>query len=136
LPHDGYCGWQFRRLLENGEAVQLEAGVPFDPIIDIASAIKHVIRQAMIFEYRVGKGRLMVCSFKFGKDDPAAVWLKERLISYASSEKFNPELSLTVEQLRAVINAPLVSGAKSNSNRARNPNDLSGKVRAGVFAQP
>ena len=24
LPHDGYCGWQFRRLMEGGAAVQLE----------------------------------------------------------------------------------------------------------------
>jgi hypothetical protein len=136
LPHDGYCGWQFRRLLEGGAAVQLEAGVPFDPVIDIASAVKHVIRQAMVFEYRIGKGRLMVCSFSFGKNDPAAVWLRDRLVSYVSGDRFKPSQSLTVEQLRAVINAPLVSGAKRNANRARNPNDTSGLVRAGRFAQP
>jgi hypothetical protein len=136
LPHDGYCGWQFRRLMEGGAAVQLEAGVPFDPVVDIASAIKHPIRQAMVFEYQVGKGKLLVCSFKFGKDDPAAAWLKDRLVAYASGENFNPGQSLTVEQLRAVINAPLVSGAVRNANRARNPNDTSGLVRAGAFAQP
>ena len=135
LPHDGYCGWQFRRLMEGGAAVQLEAGVPFDPVIDIASAVKNPIRQAMVFEYRVGKGRLLVCSFRFGKGDPAAAWLKDRLVAYASGEKFEPAQGMTVEQLRAVINAPLVSGAK-NSNRARNPNDTSGLVRAGAFAQP
>ena len=135
MPHDGYCGWQFRRLMQDGAAVQLETDVPFDPVIDIASAIKNVIRQAMMFEYRVGKGRLMVCSFKFGEEDPAAVWLKDRLISYVSSDKFNPSHEISVEQLKAVINAPLSSGAK-NSNRARNPNDPSGAVRAGAFARP
>lgn len=136
MPHDGYCGWQFRRLMEGGTAVQLEAGVPFDPVIDIASAVKHPIRQAMVFEYQVGKGKLLVCSFKFGKDDPAAAWLQDRLVAYAAGEKFNPAQSITVEQLRAVINAPLVSGAIRNANRARNPNDTSGLVRAGAFAQP
>jgi hypothetical protein len=135
LPHDGYCGWQFRRLMEGAAAVQLETDVPFDPVIDIASAVKCPIRQALVFEYRVGKGRLMVCSLKFGKDDPAAVWLKDRLVAYVSSDGFAPEKSISVDQLRALAAAPLTTGAK-NSNRARNPNDPSGLIRAGRFAQP
>ena len=135
MPHDGFCGWQFRRLMEGGRAVQLEAGVPFDPIIDIASSVKFPIRQAGMFEYRVGKGRLLVCSFAFGKNDPAAAWLRERLVKYASGERFNPPQELTAEQLHAVISAPLLSGAK-NQNRARNPGDPSSNVRAGAFAQP
>ena len=72
FPHDGFCGWQFRRLMEGGRAVQLEAGVPFDPVIDVASSVKFPIRQAALFEYRVGDGRLLVCSFAFADGDPAA----------------------------------------------------------------
>ena len=135
LPHEGFCGWQFRRLMEGGRAVQLEAGVPFDPIIDIASAVKYPIRQAGLFEYRVGAGKLLVCSFRFGDSDPAAAWLKARLVAYAAGPSFNPAQSLTPEQLHAVINAPLISGAR-NQNRARNPGDPSSDVRAGAFAQP
>ena len=135
LPHEGYCGWQFRRLMEGGRAVQLEAGVPFDPISDIASSVKFPIRQAGLFEYRVGEGRLLVCSFAFGEKDPAAAWLRARLIDYTASEAFNPAQSLTPEQLHAVISAPLLSGAQ-NQNRARNPGDPSSGVRAGAFAQP
>ena len=135
LPHDGYCGWQFRRLMEGGRAVQLEAGVPFDPIIDIASSVKFPIRQAGLFEYRIGEGRLLVCSFAFGANDPAAAWLRARLMDYAASDAFNPAQSLTPEQLHAVISAPLLSGAQ-NQNRARNPGDPSSDVRAGALAQP
>ena len=135
LPHDGYCGWQFRRLMEGGRAVQLEEGVPFDPIVDVASSVKYVIRQAMLFEYRVGQGRLLVCSFRFQEGDPAAAWLRRRLLEYAASEAFAPELKLTADQLRALFNAPLRSG-RENANRARNPNDPASRVREGVFAQP
>ncbi len=135
MPHDGFCGWQFRRLMEGGAAVQLEAGVPFDPVIDIASAVKFPIRQAGLFEYRVGPGRLMVCSFRFRDDDPAAAWLRSRLVEHVSGPSFEPALSLTPEQLHAVISAPKLTGAK-NSNRARNPNDPSSAVRAGTNAQP
>ena len=135
MPHEGFCGWQFRRLMEGGRAVQLEAGVPFDPIIDIASSVKMPIRQGMMFEYRVGKGRLLVCSFAFRADDPAAAWLRSRLVDYASGEAFDPPQSISSVQLHAVVNAPLLSGAQ-NKNRARNPNDPSSDVRAGKFAQP
>ena len=135
LPHEGYCGWQFRRLMEGGRAIQLEADVPFDPIIDIASAVKCVIRQAGLFEYRIGKGRLLVCSFRFDAGDPAAAWLKARLADYAASPAFAPTQELTPAQLQAVIAAPLLSGAK-NSNQARNPNDPSSDVRAGALARP
>lgn len=135
LPHEGFCGWQFRRLMEGGAAVQLEAGVPFDPIVDIASAVKYPIRQAGLFEYRIGEGRLLVCGFKFSDADPAAAWLRRRLMDYAASAAFAPVQRLTPEQLQAVIDAPLLSGAK-NQNRARNPGDPSSDVRAGKFAQP
>ena len=135
MPHEGFCGWQFRRLMEGGRTVQLEAGIPFDPIIDVASAVKFVIRQASLFEYRVGEGRLLVCSFRFDASDPAAEWLKRRLVEYAESDAFNPSLSISLEQLRQVIDAPLLSGA-ANQNRARNPNDPSSDVRAGKFARP
>ena len=135
MPHDGFCGWQFRRLMEGGRAVQLEAGVPFDPIVDVASAVKFVIRQSMLFEYSVGRGRLLVCSFRFHDGDPAAQWLRGRLVEYASSGAFEPQIGLSAGQLCAVMDAPLLSGAK-NTNRARNPNDPSSDVRAGRFAQP
>ena len=122
MPHEGFCGWQFRRLMQNGAAVQLEAGVPFDPIIEVASSDKYLIRQAMLFEYKVGEGQLLVCSFAFNTNDPAATWLKARLETYAASDAFNPKQSLTPDQLRAVIDAPLFS-AEGNKNVALNPDD-------------
>ena len=135
FPHEGFCGWQFRRLMEGGRAVQLEADVPFDSIIDIASSVKFPIRQAGLFEYRVGEGRLLVCSFAFHADDPAAAWMRAQLVDYAAGEAFNPPQSLTPAQLHAVIAAPLLSGAR-NGNVARNPGDPSSGVRAGDLAQP
>ena len=121
--------------MEGGRSVQLEAGVPFDPIIDIASAVKRVIRQAAMFEYRIGDGRLLVCSFNFRETDPAAAWLKARLADYAASDEFNPAERLSPAELHAVISAPLLSGT-ANANEARNPGDPSSDVRAGSVAQP
>ena len=122
LPHDGYCGWQFCRLFENAAAVQLEGGAPFDPVIDIASAVKFPIRQSALFEYRVGAGSLLVCSFAFHDDDPAAAWLRSHLIRYASSDRFAPTVQITAGQLTNIIEAPKLC-AEENTNFARNAND-------------
>jgi hypothetical protein len=136
LPHEGYCGWQFRWLMEGGKAVQLEAGVPFDPIVEVVSSDKFPIRQAALAEYRVERGMLLVCTFRFRNEDPAAAWLKGRLTEYAASKVFSPALSLTANQLRAVVDAPLLTGNEHNRNRANNINDPSGLVRAGSKAEP
>lgn len=130
FPHEGYCGWQFRRLMEGGRAVQLEAGVPFDPVIDVASSVKCVIRQSMLFEYRIGEGRLLCCPMNFGDGDPAAEWLRTRLAEYVASDEFRPKASLTPEQLVAVVSAPLVC-AEENSNEARNANDPASVIEEG-----
>lgn len=122
FPHEGFCGWQFRRLMEGAYAVQLEADVPFDPIIDIASSDKFAIRQALLFEYKVGEGRLLVCPLNFPGDDPAAAWLKARLEAYAASDAFAPEQTLATAQLASVIDAPLLDGGR-NTNNAFNAND-------------
>ncbi len=135
LPHDGFCSWPFRRLVEGAAPVQIESGAPFDPIIDVASSVKCVIRQALLFEYRVGDGRLLVCTFRFAPDDPAAAWVRQRLVDYAASDEFRPEHGLTEPELRALVHAPFIDAGR-DTNRARNENDPSSAVRADALAQP
>ena len=83
----------------------------------------------------MGMNNYNLCSFAFQAEDPAAAWLRRRLVEYAASREFRPRQSLTQGQLSAVIQAPLVSG-EADGNLARNPNDPSSTVRAGDWAQP
>ena len=136
FPHAGFCDWRFRRLMDGARVVQLEADVPFAPIVDVASAVKCPIRQAAMFEYRVGEGRLLVCSFCFRKTDPAAAYLRSGILDYASSDGFEPKTSISVEALASLIDHPVIE-ASGNPNRAANPGDPSGYVRAlGDHVQP
>ncbi len=123
MPHEGYCGWQFGSMLEGGSAVILENdNIPFAPIVDMASPHKNVIRQAAVFEYRAGNGRLLVCSFALRDNDPAAVWLKREIIRYAASDRFDPTISVTKEELLELLHPNVVMGT-GNTNLAVNPND-------------
>ena len=123
LPHEGFCGWQFGELLEKGRAVCFESDkVPFDPIIEVVSTHKYIIRQAAMFEFRVGKGRLLVCGLSFKDKDPAAKWLRNSMISYMRSDAFCPKHTISVKQLRALADGKVKKTA-ANTNLAFNVND-------------
>ena len=122
MPNDGWCSWPFVGLIQMARAVQIEADVPFDPVVDAASQARCPIRQAFVFEYKVGPGRLLVCSFNLSGRDVVTRWMLKRLYDYSASDVFAPEHALSEAQLAAVIDAPLVV-TKPNANFANNPND-------------
>jgi hypothetical protein len=123
LPHEGFCSWQFESLMEDARAVILESDtVPFDPIIEVVSSHKNVIRQAALVEYKVLNGRLIVCGFHFRDSDVAARWLKKQIVNYALSEKFAPKQKIDREGLASLIHGRVVKGTE-NTNFAFNPND-------------
>ena len=123
MTHDGFCGWQFGDLMEKGNAICFECeDVPFNPIVEVVSTHKFAIKQAALFEFEALNGKLMVCSFNFKDTDPAAKWLKNRLVSYMNSDKFDPADYIDAKQLDALINSKVIKVA-GNNNMAFNPND-------------
>ena len=128
FPHDGFCAWQFRNMLEDGNAIVLDdLKHPHTPIIDIATSYKNAHREAMLFEYRVGKGKLLVCGLKMNENDAGAAWLREKLIAYAMSENFAPTAELTMQELHMLCSLKTpYSGI--NVNEAQNQNDITMKV--------
>jgi len=124
FPHDGYCGWQFAQMLSGSCSVVLDGMEGrHRPIIDIASSYKNAHREAMLFEYYAGKGKLLVCTLHLPEDDPGARWLKEKMVSYAAGDQFHPQESITKAQFDCLCQAenPL---SEENSNQAMNKNDI------------
>ena len=123
LPHEDFCSWQFRTLLEGAYPVAFVGEeVPFDPIIEVVSTHKNVIRQAALFELSVCSGRLIVCGFNFDESDPCALWLKSEIIKYAKSDAFNPKNKVGEREIRALMSGEIDNG-ETNTNVAVNPND-------------
>jgi len=124
FPHEGYCGRQFEHMLNHSKTASLDiTDLPHRPIIDIATTYKNARREAVLFEYRVGNGRLLVCTLNLAEDDPAAQWLKNRIISYALSEKFEPAQALSNGQFTDLCKASSI-GVDKNANEAMNKNDI------------
>ena len=124
FPHEGYCGRQFEHMLNESCSVVMDIGdTPHRPIIDIATSYKNVHREAMLFEYCVGKGKLLVCTLHLSEEEPAACWLKTKILSYALSDKFQPkEVLIEAQFIRLCETEPVVSS--KNSNLAMNKNDI------------
>lgn len=124
FPHSGYCGRQFEHMLNGSYSAHLDLpDIPHEPVIDIASSYKNAIREGMLFSYRVGMGKLLVCTLNMQERDPAARWLKNRILSYAAGREFSPEIALTNEQLAVLCKVQKVK-KEENSNQAMNKNDI------------
>ena len=123
IPNDGYCGWQFRNMLDSRAALLDIRRIPHRPIVDIASSYKNAHREAMLFEYGVGEGKLLVCTLNLDNSDPGALWLSERIKEYAMSDAFDPRDTITAAELYDLCSAESVKDGK-NENAAQNKNDI------------
>lgn len=106
FPHQGFCDWQFYSMMQGGEAVVFEEPeIPFVPIAEIVSGYKLIRKQASLFEWQVGEGLLVVCTFRMNESDPAAVYLREQILRYAASETAPAGEKVSPETLRRLIRA-------------------------------
>jgi len=100
FPHEHFCDWQFYSMLEGSSAVVFnDLNVEFDPIVEIVSSFKLIKKQAAVFELRVGRGALLVCSLNLQMNDPAAVFLLDSMLGYVSSERFCPRIRISARQI-------------------------------------
>ncbi len=104
LPHAGFCDWQFYYMLEGGSSVVFnDLGLPFDPIIEVVSSYKTIVKQAALFELKVGAGRLLVCSLNITPGDAASEHLLQTMIRYAQSEAFDPTVQADKTHIEAIL---------------------------------
>lgn len=107
FPTDGCAGWQFEQLAEGAPSILLE-GVPhgFRPIIQPVPDFHYNSMLAHVFETRVGRGRLLVCTYDIETDlehRPAARQLRRSLLDYAASDAFAPRDEIDQAVLERIL---------------------------------
>lgn len=112
IPNEGWGDWQFYPLIEGAPNILFAKmkGVPFAPILESVGYFEN--QQAMIFEFKVGKGRLFVASCKLLRQNPVCVTLMDSILEYISGADFKPEHSLPIEYLKG-LQAPPETSAKN-----------------------
>ncbi len=104
FPTDMHTDWQWWELLDKSRVIDL-SGMPreLEPIVRVIDDWNTNRPLGAVFETRVGKGRLMVCTLDIQKDlenRPAAAALRQSLIAYMKGGQFNPETEISREALR------------------------------------
>jgi Glycosyl hydrolases family 2, sugar binding domain len=102
FPTDGFSNWQWWYPIKHAAPMILDDCPPdLHPIVQVIDDWFTNRKLALVFEARVGRGRVLVTSVDLeGPDlDPVRRQLRSSLFRYAASPSFNPVSRLTVGQL-------------------------------------
>lgn len=98
FPTDSHTNWQWWSITKNARPFILDA-TPADyrPIVQVIDNIDRNHKLGMIFEFRVGNGRLLVCMADLPNmlHRPEARQLYRSILGYVSSSAFKPQTSLS-----------------------------------------
>jgi hypothetical protein len=119
FPTEAWSNWQWWYLVHNAQAMVLDP-LPHSlrPLVRMIDDWVTNRRLALLFEARVGSGRLLVSSLALdaaqhgeavsAADNLPARQFRYSLEQYAASERFQPEATLTAAQLRSLLRPPSV----------------------------
>jgi beta-galactosidase/beta-glucuronidase len=108
MPSEGWGDLQFYDLVQGGKAILLDrTRVTGESIVRMIDTPQRLTRKALLFETKVGPGRLLVSGFNFSAavpaGDPAAAYCLDELIRYTMSDEFQPGVSVAPEDLRPAL---------------------------------
>lgn len=108
FPTEAWSNWQWWYPIAHAAPMILDPLPPgLRPIVQVIDDWFTNRRLALVFEARVGRGRLLVTSIDLWGPglDPVRRQLRSSLVAYAGSASFQPSVALTAEQVEGLVNA-------------------------------
>ena len=107
FPTENYFDWQWTELVRGTRAINLDR-LPkeLQPIVQPIDDWNRNYKLGLIFEARVGRGKLLVSSIDLENSIDwrlSARQLRRSILDYMASEKFNPKVSITAQNFRNVL---------------------------------
>ena len=107
FPTDTHGNWQWWELMERAPVFILDDTPPgFRPGIQVIDDLHRNHKLGALFETRVGKGSLLVCSFDLDSglaDRPVAAQLRRSVLAYMNSSRFQPPVELDLKLLQRLL---------------------------------
>jgi Glycosyl hydrolases family 2, sugar binding domain/Glycosyl hydrolases family 2 len=107
FPTEFYSNWQWYELIQNSRTMILDSTpATFRPVIQVIDTFERNGKLGNLFEARVGKGRLLVCTMDLpglAEKQPAAKQLARSLYAYLGSSTFNPTGELAAPLLERMF---------------------------------
>jgi hypothetical protein len=107
FPTDGHSDWQWWYIVTRAASMILD-GLPRElrPSVQVVDDWFTSRKLALVFEAKVGKGRLLVSSIDLDGDlsgNPVALQMRRSLLRYAASDRFRPAVEVPVDTLRSLF---------------------------------
>jgi len=122
FPTEYHTNWQWWHLIENSRSVVLPLayttprvfeGIPSDyrPIVQVIDNVYRNQKLGLVFEFRVGRGKLLVCAIDLPKlrNRPEAAQLLHSLLAYVSSPQFRPVTEMDSMGLKRILGIDIIS---------------------------
>lgn len=107
FPTERHSDWQWWDICKHSTVMELDRiGADLRPMICMMDNFFKNRNLALLFEARVGKGRLLVCSVDLKEnleERPVSRQLRYSLLKYMESRAFDPESKLSEEQLHCLF---------------------------------
>ncbi|MDX8339370.1 glycoside hydrolase family 2 TIM barrel-domain containing protein [Draconibacterium sp. IB214405] len=117
FPTENYSDLQWWEISNHQQVMNLENfPVDFRPLVQPIDTWFMNRRLAMLFEAKVGNGKLMVCSADLSTDlgqRPVAGQLKQSILNYMKSDQFVPETQIDYEVIEELFEKKEREGWKS-----------------------
>jgi len=112
FPTEFYTNWQWWPIVKNSRPFILD-NTPqgYLPLVQVVDNVERNHKLGLIFELTVGKGKLLVCmsDLKSIQDKPEGRQLYSSMLQYMKSDKFNPPLSITENDLISLFSTKVAS---------------------------
>lgn len=102
FPTDFHTNWQWWSIVRNSNALILDGtSAGYRPIVQVIDNLERNHKLGLIFECKIGKGKLLVCMSRLNEmpDNPEAVQLYNSIIRYMSSGSFDPGYEMEENEL-------------------------------------
>ncbi|WP_288206391.1 sugar-binding domain-containing protein [uncultured Parabacteroides sp.] len=107
FPNEGYSDYQWWDIVSDCDAMIMDDfPVGFKPIVYLIDDWFKNRKLGILFEAKVGTGKLVVCSSDLNRNPekyPAAAQFKQSILEYMASDKFDPRNELKPEVIKSLF---------------------------------
>ena len=113
FPTEMHTNWQWFPMVKASHPFVLDnTAADYRPIVQVIDNIERNHKLGLIFEFSVGKGKLLVCMSPLRNllQYPEARQLYSSILQYMRSSDFNPSTHISSADLQQLFTMPVVEG--------------------------
>ncbi len=113
FPTEMHTNWQWFPILKASHPMMLDnTGKDYRPIVQVIDNIERNHKLGLVFEFQVGKGRLLVCmaDLERASSYPEGRQFYRSLLEYMTSKDFAPNTKISLQDFHRLMNTEVVEG--------------------------